>query len=831
MATINGTNGADTITGTAGDDLIHGDAPSDRLQGMAGNLDDSTPHVTSLADGGYVVTWQGQTSDGQSNDIFAQQFDADGNEVGSLTRLQGAAGEMLDLRPQVTSLPDGSYVITWYGQTDDGQGYDIFAQRFDASGDEVGGLTRLQGATGTWHDQAPLATSLSDGSYIITWSGQSSDGQGQEVFAQRFDASGSESGGLIRLQGMAGNLGDAGPQVASLSDGGYVITWIGQTSDGQNTDIFAQQFDTSGDAVGGLTRMQGMAGNLNDQASQVISLPDGGYVITWYGRTSDGQAVDIFKQQFDANGTEVGSLARLQGTAGNHNDYDPKIALLADGGYVIAWSGQTSDGQHNDVFAQRFDADGNELGGLARLQGATGNLGDAGVEVTSLPDGGYVITWHAQVSDGQGIDVFAQRFDANGEEAGDLTRLQGMAGNHYDYTPKITSLPDGGYVITWHGQTGDGQGYDIFVQRFDADGNAIVQDNAGGNDSLAGGAGNDSILGMLGNDTLDGGTGDDALIGGAGDDSLTGGAGNDTFIWDGSGNDIIADFGTDDGIYDDDDQSNNDFVDLSGIFNASTLAAYNTANGTSFSNALSALNHDLADGRVDFNGSDMTGPTLTITGVTGGLTWDQTNVPCFTEGTLIRTKGGDIAVEDLSIGDEVLTLDAGYQPIRWIGSRHLSPRELAAYPNLRPVRIRAGALGLNQPERELRVSPQHRVLVRSRVAERMFGQSEVLVGATHLLALDGIECDAAATELTYWHFMFDAHHVVFSNGAPTESLFAGPQAMKSLAPEAQEELLNLFPELADPEAGLPAAARHLVPGRMGKTLAQRHQQNRVALVG
>nr|AIA91314.1 CAZy families GT4 protein [uncultured Gluconobacter sp.] len=96
-------------------------------------------------------------------------------------------------------------------------------------------------------------------------------------------------------------------------------------------------------------------------------------------------------------------------------------------------------------------------------------------------------------------------------------------------------------------------------------------------------------------------------------------------------------------------------------------------------------------------------------------------------------------IEDLRVGDLVLTKDDGPQPLRWISSRHVSAEMLAAHPNMRPIRIRAGALGEGLPLRDLIVSPQHRMLVRSKVAERMFGEEEVLVAAKHLLELDGVD--------------------------------------------------------------------------------------------
>ncbi|TRW99117.1 Hint domain-containing protein [Paracoccus sp. M683] len=206
---------------------------------------------------------------------------------------------------------------------------------------------------------------------------------------------------------------------------------------------------------------------------------------------------------------------------------------------------------------------------------------------------------------------------------------------------------------------------------------------------------------------------------------------------------------------------------------------------------------------------------------------DIVTVPCFAAGTMIRTPDGEVPVEGLKVGDLVLTRDHGARPIRWVGSRHFSAAELDAETRLRPIRISAGALAQTTPEQDLMVSPQHRVLVRSRIAQRMFGTDEVLVAAKQLVMLEGIDVDAAEGGVTYHHVMFDEHEVVFSNGAETESLYAGEQALRSVGQAARDELFAIFPELQGDER--PAAARPLASGRMGRKLAMRHRQNRVAL--
>lgn len=210
---------------------------------------------------------------------------------------------------------------------------------------------------------------------------------------------------------------------------------------------------------------------------------------------------------------------------------------------------------------------------------------------------------------------------------------------------------------------------------------------------------------------------------------------------------------------------------------------------------------------------------------------DIVTVPCFAAGTMIRTPAGDVAIETLRVGELVMTLDGGPQPVRWIGSRKLTVADLEERPNLRPIRIKAGVLGKGVPTTDLVVSPQHRILVRSKIAQRLFGVDEVLVAVKQLLLIDGIDVVANQDGIEYFHFLFDNHQVVISNGAETESLYTGPEALKSVGPVAQEEIFAIFPELRgrDPRA-LPEGARMLISGGQGRKLAQRHAQNHKLLV-
>lgn len=153
---------------------------------------------------------------------------------------------------------------------------------------------------------------------------------------------------------------------------------------------------------------------------------------------------------------------------------------------------------------------------------------------------------------------------------------------------------------------------------------------------------------------------------------------------------------------------------------------------------------------------------------------------CFAADTLIATARGDRRACDLLPGDMILTRDAGFQQLRWRGVRTLAAQDLRRFPHLRPVRIAAGALGPATPRTTLRVAPRHRVMLRSHIASRMFGKPEIMVAARHLAALPGIEIDREASRISYAHLLFDRHPVIYCNGAPTDSLFSGSDALRIL---------------------------------------------------
>lgn len=290
-----------------------------------------------------------------------------------------------------------------------------------------------------------------------------------------------------------------------------------------------------------------------------------------------------------------------------------------------------------------------------------------------------------------------------------------------------------------------------------------------GDDVLDGGAGNDLIEGGDGNDTLIGGTGADTLYGGLGDDVFQvaegdiayGGAGDDLFI-----------------------------LDDMGEAGSSTITIVGGESGETNGDTLQ-LNADVTPGDITFSNTDdndggLSGSFTMADGTV--VTFSEIeNIICFTPGTRILTEHGERAVETLTPGDMVVTRDSGLQPVRWIGRSTVAGDGKRA-----PVSLAASVL--DGAQRDLLVSPQHRLLFTGYKAELLFGTSEVLVAAKHLV--DGVDvCIRECPAVTYLHLMLDRHEVIYAEGAATESFHAGEMGLSAISDQAREEMFAVFPEL------------------------------------
>jgi hypothetical protein len=189
----------------------------------------------------------------------------------------------------------------------------------------------------------------------------------------------------------------------------------------------------------------------------------------------------------------------------------------------------------------------------------------------------------------------------------------------------------------------------------------------------------------------------------------------------------------------------------------------------------------------------------------------------------LKTPYGETLVEDLTVGDLVLTADHGPVPVRWIGLS--SFKWSKSFNKHKPILIAAGAMGAGLPRRDLLVSPQHKVLLRGRHVEEEFGVDEVLAPARGLTGLAGVRSMNGKRECVYVHILLDSHGLLDAFGVLSESFFPGPTAMKMLGAGQRREVLDLFPALGtDPEGSYGSPARRCLSVREANDFCLRHRR-------
>lgn len=417
----------------------------------------------------------------------------------------------------VGALPTGGYAIVYSGSAG------VQWRRFDASGGVPAGSTTLVLAGA----RSPVAAVNGDGRPVVFLADISAGlnhllligGEGQ----------------VLRDITIPFSLGGAFVDAKPLDDGRLLVTWQATITadDPTSSNIYFQIYEADGSEA-----TQPIRANATIPGVQLIPsiavLTDGGFAMVWRDSNLGAQA-----RVFEADGTpRTAELALPEiGAIGN---FAPQAAPLEDGGFVLTWISSSV------AYAQRYDADGGAVGAVITVGPAI--IGSvtfgAFLDVLGLPDGGFIVA--TTTYDGASVGhVWLQRFDADGQAlGGPLDALQSEAGmDRRLVAPSLALLADGRVVVS---ATDEDRAL-VRTAIIDPRETGVTLAGSRDADDFWGTDFADIMIGGAGADDLKGAGGDDRLDGGTGADCLTGGAGNDSYVVDNAGDVVIelANGGTD----------------------------------------------------------------------------------------------------------------------------------------------------------------------------------------------------------------------------------------------------------------------------------------------
>jgi hypothetical protein len=387
--------------------------------------------------GDYVVVWQGDSSyfgtgqEGTSYSIYAQRYNAAGAAQGSQFRVNSSTtGDQI--APTVAMDAVGDFVIAWDNDHGAGSGFSIYAQRYNASGVAQGSEFLVAAySTGSmappFPASSPVAAMDSAGDIVITWDTpeQITDvgGLGDvSVLAQRYNASGEAQGPEFQVND-SGLLAFSTSLSAAMDSGGdFVITWAGYhgTSPGFG-GIFAQRYNSSGVAQGSNFQVDSLPQSFSPEEPAVAIDSAGDFVIAWSYPIDGG----IRAQRYNAAGVAQGSEFQADTFSTTFQGF-ASVAMDSAGDFVVAWSNNGFDSNHDGVYAQRYNPAGAAEGSEFRINTYTSTLGFQNTPSAAMDSAGdFVIAWQSFDQDGSGYGIYAQRYSISPQQTPSPISQQG----------------------------------------------------------------------------------------------------------------------------------------------------------------------------------------------------------------------------------------------------------------------------------------------------------------------------------------------------------------------------------------------------------------------
>ena len=362
--------------------------------------------------------------------------------------------------PSVAIDSDGDFVVVWQSNGQDGYGYGVYGQRYNASGGPLGSEFGVNSYT-DYDQMYPNVASDADGDFVVIWESVNQDGDSRGIYGQRFNAAGEILDSEFQVNTNTSSIQWLS-DVAMDSDGDFVVVWESYVGEGTAFDVYGQRFNANGTKAG--SEFQVNSHTTGDQVwSRVASASNGDFVVVWGSDGQDGSGWGVYGQRYNADGTKAGSEFKVNTTT-NDDQWYPAVAMGGGGDFVVAWDSNGQDGSEYGVYARRYNSSGTAVGGEFPVNTyTTGTQWLSSVQIDG--QGNFVIAWSSDNQDGSGFGIFARRFDAGGTALGSEFQINTYTA--MDQTFSSTAVaPDGDMVVAWESDGQDGSANGVFAQRF-----------------------------------------------------------------------------------------------------------------------------------------------------------------------------------------------------------------------------------------------------------------------------------------------------------------------------------------------------------------------------
>lgn len=411
------------------------------------------PAISGTGPSTVVAAWTDRRHGFSS--IYAQRFSTSGDPLGNDSKVSDNLTEKWTLNPDIASDSSGNFVIVWEDMRN-GAHTDVFAQRFNATGEPVGGNFKVNyNVDDTWQDYAKVAMNA-QGNFAIVWQDFQECGVYHcfHIYGQRYNSSGVPQGSNFRVNDV--DLDALDPDVAMDSAGNFMVVWTeARESELYSTDIYGQAYNPSGQRVGDNFRINGDSLRLHQMSPAVCANNQGEFIVVWVEWDPEGEEPwsRVAARRYSSPGVPQGGGFRisLEDTI-SQKDW-PQVVMDANGNFVVAWASFLGESADADVFGQRYNH-------LNQPQGSNFEVNDdqpvflPALSMTMTNSGDFLLAWSDDRIDNQfeqfrDMDIYCQRYNASGQPQGGNVKLNSENPDHLQSEPSISVDNTGSFVLAW----------------------------------------------------------------------------------------------------------------------------------------------------------------------------------------------------------------------------------------------------------------------------------------------------------------------------------------------------------------------------------------------
>jgi len=433
----------------------------ERIVNLVRAGDQILPNVTVMKpDDVAVVVWV-NAADGE---VYRRMFGKLGApdlgipEFRANTTTKGAQSDAAGAAPRVTnlSLGDGSYVLAWSSDGQDGSGKAVVARRYGVTGSPAGGEFVVN--TYTNGDQLrPDVGADQAGNFVVVWESVGQDGDLEGVYGQRYMNTGAKNGAEFPLHTVTVNE-QTRPRVAVQPSGAFAVAWETYASPGgASYDAALRCFDKDAKPAGPELLVNAVVPD-KQMRPDIASFPDGSgtYAVVWqsYNQVGATSAWDVYLRLYTANCVPM-TDAILVNQVTSDEQSEPAVAVSLEGQIGVAWQSKGQDGSGFGIYLRRFDPTGKPLGAESKVNRATES--DQTLPSASyLPNGNLVVAWQTLGEDEEGFAIKSVEYDSKGVETG-VEWFASRTTAKDQWGPRVIGRANGTWITAWtsEGQDGD----------------------------------------------------------------------------------------------------------------------------------------------------------------------------------------------------------------------------------------------------------------------------------------------------------------------------------------------------------------------------------------